>query len=119
MQLFTPEQYSLLPEEIVARPDLPMLVDRATIALLDRYAQEGAVCLRGFDPAAMDPELLTRLRYAIADVVEHVVTAPDARIRSAVRGGRQVVFKEAVAAMPASAFRLLDPFDQRQPLWRI
>lgn len=123
--MFTPEQYVLLPDEIVQRDDLPVLIDRATKALLDRYTEtvgDGPVVrLRGYDPdpAKCDPDLLTRLRYAIADVVEHGVNLADPNVSMAVRGSRTVVFRKAIQSMPRSAFRLLDEFDLREPLWRV
>lgn len=124
--MFTPEQFiSLLPGEIAQRSDLANLIDRASRAVLDHYTEvtgDGPVVrLRGYDPDPdqCDPELLLRLRYAVSDVIEHVVKAPDERVQSTSRGERSVVFRKAIASMPRSAFRLLFDYDLREPLWRV
>src|SRR5690606_33387780 len=101
------------------------LTAKAERAVLDRFSVvEGdgtVVKLRGYDadPEACDPELLTRLRFVIADVITHWVQLPDENVASVSRGGRSVTFKSILSRMPRSAFRLLDDYDQRTPLYRV
>lgn len=121
--LFTPDHYHLLPAAVQVRADVHDLVQRVELTVIDHFTEDGTVQLDGYDPDPIecDPDLLVRLRYAIADVVEHVASRPEAHVQSQTRGDRSVTYREALQSMPRGWDRLLVPYDMRtpDPLFRV
>jgi len=119
--IFTEADKELIAETVRLHPQLDLLVERAERAVLDRFTEcigdERVVHLRGWadDPALLDEELRRCLVLTIAAIAELTARAPDPRVKQAVRGERSVTYGGAVTGM----YRLLDRFDEREPLARI
>ena len=116
--ILTSDHFDLLSDDAQSRSDLSILVEQAEMKVIDRYREvrpgdevedffggsiEGhAVQLDGWrekddgtpDTAAMDDDLVRRLRLEIAGLVNHWVDIPDDYIDSVSEGGRSVSYRE-------------------------
>ncbi len=116
------EKTELLTEEVQQHDKLDLLVERCEEWILSRYrsfsGDSDDYLLRGYadSPADMEASLLRALRLTIARLVEHRASAPDAHVARFEQGERSYEFRASGFA-PRGLYRLLRPFDLREPLY--
>jgi hypothetical protein len=139
-QILTSSQYDeLLSDDVRNLSDLDVRVEKAEYRVLNKYRQRhgvdaplrfdsevpGLVMLSGYatddngdpDTAAMDDELLRRLRLVIADVVEWRYDYEQIEdIDSEAVGERSATYSD-VPELPSRLFSPLDKFDHSSPFF--
>lgn len=117
--IFGPQDFHLLSPAARHHEGIQALVMRATRLIVDAYREHGRVMLQGFSTVReeCDDDLLEALQLTIAGVVDHMSTLPAASLVAATRGARSESYSYML--LPPGAFRLLDRFDTREPLWRV
>lgn len=84
--------------------------------VLSPYTSPEGVALRGY--ADGEEGVMEAVRLAVEITVEHMAAMAPEHLAAASRGERSESYRR-VSMVPSAAFRLLDKFDTRQPLWRV
>jgi hypothetical protein len=134
------KQVELLSDEVQSEADIDLRVEIAEMRVVDRYRRDregsldwyyageldptATVRLVGyredednvFDAQASDEDLTRRLRIVIAKVVEWTHQREDIEhIQREMKGQSSVSYTD-LPQLPARLFRLLDPYDESEPV---